>query len=235
MDANERGPRDAERALGDAERALGDAERALRADLVARARELNTSGLSAGTSGNLSARWGEGFLVTPSGTPYDTLAPEDLVYMDLQGRWQHRLKPSSEWRFHRDLYAAKPAVNAVVHAHPPHCTALAIQQREIPAVHYMVAISGGPNVRVARYATFGTQALSDAALEALQDRHCCLLAHHGMVATGPTLARAMWVAIELEALAQQYLLALPLGTPPLLPDDEIARVVQAFEGYGVRA
>lgn len=209
-------------------------ETALRRELIAQALALNASGINQGTSGNLSVRWGEGMIITPSGTPYDTLAPEDLVFVRADGSHDHRLQPSSEWRFHRDIYGARPEVHAVVHAHPPHCTALAIQGREIPAVHYMVAISGGPNVRVGRYATYGTQELSEAALQALQGRTCCLLAHHGMIATGPTLARAMWVAIELEALARQYLLALQLGPPPLLPDDEIARVVEKFKGYGVR-
>lgn len=206
----------------------------LRRELIAQALAMNASGINQGTSGNLSVRADRGMLVTPSGVPYDTLQPQDLVFVDGHGHWHHRLKPSSEWRFHRDIYAARPDVQAIVHAHPPHCTALAIQHREIPAVHYMVAISGGPTVRVARYATYGTQELSDAALEALQGRHCCLLAHHGMIATGPTLARAMWVAVELEALARQYLLALQLGPPPILPDDEIARVVEKFKGYGVQ-
>lgn len=209
-------------------------ESTLRRELIAQALAMNASGINQGTAGNLSARVEGGMIVTPSGVPYDTLAPEDLVLVKADGSYAHRLKPSSEWRFHRDIYAARPDVHAIVHAHPPHCTALAIQHREIPAVHYMVAISGGPNVRVGRYATYGTQELSDAALEALEGRHCCLLAHHGMIATGPNLARAMWVAVELEALARQYLLALQLGTPPVLPDDEIARVVEKFKGYGVQ-
>lgn len=209
-------------------------EASLRRDLIAQCLAMNASGINQGTAGNLSARVDGGMLVTPSGVPYETLAPEDLVTVRADGTYEHRLEPSSEWRFHRDIYAARPDVHAIVHAHPPHCTALAIQHREIPAVHYMVAISGGPTVRVARYATYGTQALSDAALEALQGRHCCLLAHHGMIATGPNLARAMWVAVELEALARQYLLALQLGPPPILPDDEIARVVEKFKGYGVQ-
>jgi L-fuculose-phosphate aldolase len=210
------------------------AEAGLRRELIDQALAMNASGINQGSSGNLSVRWGDGLLVTPSGVPYDRLAPPDIVFVGLDGRWQHALAPSSEWRIHRDVYAARPEVGAVVHAHPPHCTALAIHGREIPAVHYMVAISGGPNVRCARYATYGTQELSDAALEALAGRSCCLLGHHGMVATGPNLARAMWVAVELEALARQYLLALQLGPPPLLPDDEIERVVAKFAHYGVQ-
>jgi L-fuculose-phosphate aldolase len=206
-----------------------------RRDIIARCLEMNRSGLNQGTSGNLSVRWGEGLLVTPSGVAYEALQPEDIVHMTLDGRHEHRLAPSSEWRIHRDLYAARPEVQAVVHAHPAHCTALAIHGREIPAVHYMVAVSGGPNIRCAPYHTYGTPELSAAALEAMQDRHCCLLAHHGIVATGPSLARAMWVATEMESLARQYLLALQLGEPPLLPDDEINRVVARFANYGVQA
>ncbi|MFN0184569.1 MAG: class II aldolase/adducin family protein [Aquabacterium sp.] len=208
---------------------------ALRTGLVEQARALNSTGLSAGTSGNVSARCDGGFLITPSGAAYDRLAPQDLVHMTPDGQFDLRQRPSSEWRMHRDLYASRADVQAVVHAHPPHCTALAIHGREIPAVHYMVALSGGPTVRCAGYATFGTQALSDAMLAAMQGRHCCLLAHHGMIATGENLARAMWRAVELEALAQQYLLALSLGPPPVLDEAEIARVVQRFSGYGAGA
>lgn len=206
----------------------------LRRELIAQALKMNASGLNQGTSGNLSVRWGDGLLVTPSGVAYDELAPEDIVAMRMDGHWQHRLAPSSEWRIHRDLYAARPDVHAVVHAHPVHCTALAMRGMEIPAAHYMVAISGGPNIRCAPYHTYGTQALSDAALQALQGRSCCLLANHGMLATGPTLKKAMWVAVEMEALARQYILALQLGGPNILPDDEIAVVVEKFKGYGLK-
>lgn len=209
-----------------------ETETALRRALIAQALKLEASGVNQGTSGNLSVRWGEGLLVTPSATPYETLAPEDIVHVRADGGFDHRLKPSSEWRIHRDVYAARPDAGAVVHAHPPYATALAIHGREIPAVHYMVAVAGGPTVRCAPYATYGTQALSDHALAALEGRQACLLAHHGMLAIGPTLARAMWVALELETLARQYWLALQLGPPPVLPDDEIARVVEKFKGYG---
>lgn len=208
---------------------------ALRLELIRQALALNASGINQGTSGNLSVRAGDGFLITPSGMPYDALAAGDIVPVAMDGRCTHRLAPSSEWRMHRDLYAARADVHAVVHAHPPHATALAIHGREIPAVHYMVALSGGPTVRCAAYATYGTQALSDAMLLAMRERHCCLLAHHGIVAAGDSLARAMWRAIELEALARQYLLALQLGAPPVLGDDEIARVVEKFRSYGPRA
>lgn len=205
-----------------------------RREIIAHCLKMNSSGLNQGTSGNLSVRWADGLLVTPSGIAYDQLQPEDIVYMTMDGSYDHPLAPSSEWRFHRDTYVAKPEVNAVVHAHPPHCTALAIRGMEIPAVHYMIAISGGPNIRCAGYHTYGTQELSVAAIEAMKDRTCCLLANHGMIATGPSMAKAMWLAIEMETLARQYIMALQLGGPNILSDAEIARVVDKFKNYGLK-
>lgn len=209
-------------------------EAAIRAAVVEAMRRLEASGLNQGTSGNVSARFGEGLLVTPSGIPSEALRPEDIVKLRMDGSSEGRLAPSSEWRFHRDILAARPEIGAVVHAHPPHATAFAICRRDIPAAHYMIAAAGGPTIRCARYATFGTQALSDAALEALRDRQACLLANHGMIAAGPSLARALWLAIEVETLCRQYALALRIGEPVLLPEDEIARVTEAFRGYGPR-
>jgi len=205
-----------------------------RREIIAHCLKMNSSGLNQGTSGNLSVRWADGMLVTPSGIAYETLQPEDIVFMKLDGSFDHPLAPSSEWRFHRDIYVAKPEVNAVVHAHPTHCTALAIQGMEIPAVHYMIACSGGPTIRCATYHTYGTAELSVAAIEAMRDRTGCLLANHGMIATGASMAKAMWLAIEMETLAKQYILALQLGKPRILPDDEIARVVAKFKNYGLK-
>lgn len=205
-----------------------------RRDIIANCLKMNSSGLNQGTSGNLSVRWADGLLVTPSGIAYEQLNPEDIVYMKMDGSFDHPLAPSSEWRFHRDIYVAKPEVNAVVHAHPTHCTALSIRGMEIPAVHYMVACSGGPNIRCAGYHTYGTQELSMAAIEAMKDRTCCLLANHGMIATGASMAKAMWLAIEMETLARQYIVSLQLGGPTILPDDEIARVVAKFKNYGLK-
>lgn len=205
-----------------------------RREIIAHCLKMNSSGLNQGTSGNLSVRWADGMLVTPSGIAYDQMQPEDIVFMKLDGSYDHPLAPSTEWRFHRDIYVAKPEVNAVVHAHPTHCTALAIRGMEIPAVHYMVAISGGHNVRCAGYHTYGTHELSVAAIEALKDRTCCLLANHGMIATGPNMPKAMWLAVELETLARQYILSLQLGGPNILPEAEIARVVEKFKGYGLK-
>lgn len=205
-----------------------------RREIIANCLKMNSSGLNQGTSGNLSVRWADGLLVTPSGIAYDQLQPEDIVYMTMDGKFDHPLAPSSEWRFHRDVYVAKPEVNAVVHAHPTHCTALSIRGMEIPAVHYMIAISGGNNIRCAGYHTYGTQELSVAAIEAMKDRTCCLLANHGMIATGASMKKAMWLAIEMETLARQYIMALQLGGPTILPDAEIARVIEKFKNYGLK-
>ncbi|RMD91948.1 MAG: class II aldolase [Alphaproteobacteria bacterium] len=195
--------------------------------------KMNASGLNQGTSGNVSLRHGGGLLITPSGRPYETLTPEDIVYLGMDGTAQGRWKPSSEWRFHRDILAAKPEAGAVLHAHPPHCTALAIMERSIPPVHYMVAVFGGEDVRCAPYALFGTQELSDHALAALEGRSGCLLAHHGMIVAGRDLEHAWWLAQELEALAGQYLRCLPMGEPPRLSAAQIDEALARIAGYGL--
>ncbi len=210
------------------------ANKDLRQEIIDSCLRLNAAGLNQGTSGNLSHRFRDGLLITPSGVPYESLEPEDIVYMQMDGRCDHRLAPSSEWRVHRDIMQARPDVGAIVHAHPLHCTTLAIRRMAIPALHYMIAISGGKDIRCAGYATFGTQALSEAVLEAMAGRTCCLMANHGMIATGPTMDKAMWVAIETENLAHQYFNSLLLGGPTLLADDEIERVLEKFASYGIR-
>lgn len=216
-------------------------EEVLRAALVAQGRRLGSERLSAGTSGNLSVRCSrdgvDGLLITPSGVDYATMRPRDLCFMRLDdrlgdGHWEGRLRPSSEWRFHRDIYRARPEVGAVVHAHPTHVTALAVQRRPLPAFHYMVAVAGGRDIRCADYATYGTAELSRNALTALQDRRACLLANHGLIAVGATLARAFALALEVEELARQYLLALATGTPVILDDVEMDRVLEGFRSYG---
>lgn len=199
-------------------------------------RAMNELGLNQGTAGNISARADMGFLITPSGVAYETLQPHQIVAMEYDGRWSAagaNLKPSSEWRFHRDILRARPDVQAVVHSHPPYATALACLRRDIPAFHYMVAIAGGSVIRCADYATFGTVELSEAAVEALGDRNACLLANHGMIACGETIEAALALAVEVEALAGQYLRALSVGEPAILDDDEMARVLEKFRaGYG---
>jgi L-fuculose-phosphate aldolase len=214
-------------------------EKAIRAAICEACRWLVEAGLVQGTSGNVSVRAGERMLITPSGVPYERMEPEDVVAVELAGdgssfRARGGNVPSSEWRFHFDILRSRPEVGAVVHTHSPYATAFAICRKELVATHYMIAAAGGPTIRVADYATFGTQELSNAALAALEGRWACLLANHGVIAMGPMLERALWLAQEVEVLARQTAIALQVGTPVLLPDDEIARVVEKFEGYGPR-
>jgi L-fuculose-phosphate aldolase len=211
----------------------GSAE--LRTMVVAACRELTRRGLTHGTSGNVSVRCDERrFFVSPSGMDYELLQADDVPLMDLDGRWFGRHGPSSEWRFHRDILSARHDVGAIVHTHSPRATALACTARGIPAFHYMVAVAGGRDIRCAPYHAFGTQELSDAALAALQDRKACLLANHGVIATGADLASAISLAGEVENLALQYGVALSLGEVRILDDAEMCRVVEKFRTYGQR-
>jgi len=206
---------------------------ALRTMVLAACRELTRRGLTHGTSGNVSVRCDEQrFFVSPSGMDYELLQADDVPLMDLEGRWFGRHRPSSEWRFHRDILRSRPDVGAIVHTHSPRATALACTGRGIPAFHYMVAIAGGSDIRCAPYHTFGTQELSDAALAALRDRKACLLANHGVIATGADLASAMRLAGEVENLALQYSVALTLGEIRILDDAEMSRVIEKFRTYG---
>jgi L-fuculose-phosphate aldolase len=216
-------------------------EDALRRAMVAASRELVAAGLTQGTSGNIAARLGAEMLVTPSGIAPAALAPEMISAMPLDdaetgdgAAWRGPLPPSSEWRLHRAVLAARPEAAAVVHTHSPHATALAMARRPIPACHYMVALFGGEDVRVSGYETFGSEALARAAVAALDGRSSCLLANHGAVVVAEDLARAMWLAAELEALARQYLLSLAAGGPVLLGESEMADARAAFAGYGPR-
>jgi L-fuculose-phosphate aldolase len=216
---------------------MSDLETELRCGIIRAARQMNAIGLNQGTSGNISARFEDRMLITPSGVPYDELKPKDIAGLPLNGKygaWEGRLKPSSEWRFHLDITKARPQVGAIVHAHSTFATTLACCRKEIPACHYMIAAAGGPTIRCADYATYGTKELSRAALKALEGRTCCLLANHGMIATGPDLAKAMWLAVELETIARQYYYSLALGGPVVLPDAEIAQVIERFKNYGPR-
>jgi L-fuculose-phosphate aldolase len=205
----------------------------LRTMLVAACRELTSRGLTYGTSGNVSVRCDERrFFVSPSGMDYGVLQADDVPLMDLDGRWFGRRRPSSEWRFHRDIFRSRHDVGAIVHTHSPQATALACTGRDIPAFHYMVAVAGGHDIRCAPYFAFGTQELSEAALAALKDRKACLLANHGVIATGADLATAVSLAGEVENLAQQYCVALSLGKVSILDDAEMCRVVEKFRTYG---
>jgi L-fuculose-phosphate aldolase len=209
---------------------------AARQAIIDRCLAMNRLGINQGASGNLSQRCDGGLLITPSGMAYDRMTPDDIVFMTLDGQWTAApgRRPSSEWRFHRDILAARPDAQVVLHAHPTFVTALAVHGRDIPSFHYMVVLAGGDSIRCAPYATFGSQALSDQALDALTDRRACLLAHHGMLVLGDTLDTALALAVEVETLARQYVHALALGEPPLLGADEIARVADQMRAmkYG---
>lgn len=213
-------------------------EAALRTEIVAAARALDAAGLNRGASGNLSARLGHGMLITPSAVPYGELTADMLALMPLaaeDGTWQGPRKPSSEWRFHRDLLRARPELGAVVHTHAPWSTVLAVARRPIPAIHYMIAAFGGPMIRVADYACYGTAELSAAVLRAMEGRFGCLMANHGMLTAAPTLARAVWLAHELEALAHQHYHALLIGGGHVLAGADLADVARGFASYGVAA
>jgi len=207
-------------------------DREKRQSIIKACLQMNQLGINQGTSGNISLRHEGGMLITPTSTPYETMQPEQIVFMNLDGSLDAKQRPSSEWRFHRDILKARPEVNAVVHAHPPYATILAIMGLEIPPIHYMVACAGGDTIRCAPYATFGTQELSQHAVAALEGRSACLLAHHGMIAIGPSLGKAMWLAVEVEALARQYHGCLQIGTPPLLSKAEIENVRTRMAEYG---
>lgn len=206
----------------------------LRAALTATARQTVTHGLNKGSSGNVSVRFGEGFLITPSGLPNDILTPEQMVFVNMEGQAAGNLKPSSEWRIHRDIYRARPEVNAMVHAHSPCAVSLSCLRQGIPAFHYMVAAAGGKDIRCADYATFGTQALSDAVLAALQGRRACLMSNHGLAAVGASLDAALSLAVEVEELCAQYWRAKLMGEPVLLSEAEMDEVLEKFKHYGQR-
>ena len=192
-------------------------------------REMNRSGLNQGTSGNLSHRFGDGYLITPTSLPYERMTPDDAVLMNFEGRSSGPRKASSEWRFHNDILRTRTDVNVVLHTHSVYCATLAVHERGIPAFHYMVALAGGADIRCARYERFGTQALSDAAIEALDGRLACLLGHHGLIALGETFERAFSLAVEVETLAKMYVHALAIGEPPCLPDEEMRGVLEQFQ------
>ena len=204
---------------------------ALRQAIIATALQMNALGINRGKSGNVSARIDGGFLITPSALPYDETGPEDIVTVHEDGSAAGTRVPSSEWRFHRAIYAARPEVQAIVHAHSPFATTLACLDRGIPAFHYMVAVAGGSDIRCAPYATFGTQELADHAVRALDGRDACLLAHHGMIAVGDSLKDALALAVEVETLAEMYWRALQIDQPQNLSDGEMERVLAKFSTY----
>ena len=204
----------------------------LRKGIISTCIEMTALGINQGTSGNVSARVDDGFLITPSGMPYADMEPKLMVHMDMDGNHDNAVKPSSEWRMHLAIYREHPQANAVIHTHGIFCTALACQRLNIPAFHYMVAVAGGNDVRCADYATFGTKELADNMLAVLAERRACLLANHGMICYGGNLKQALWLAVEVETLARQYWHTRQLGEPIILSNEEIDRVFARFEHYG---
>ncbi|MGA2495662.1 MAG: class II aldolase/adducin family protein [Roseiarcus sp.] len=211
-------------------------EMSLRHEMIATCRRMNELGINQGTSGNLSVRHGDYILITPTSLPYDEMQPDDIVRMDFNGQYAGR-RPSSEWRFHRDILAARRDVNAVLHCHSTFATTLACHHRGVPAFHYMIVVAGGADIRCTPYATFGTQALSDVAVAALANRKACLLGQHGQISLGGTMKSALYLAVEVETLARMYVQALSLGEPPILSDEEIDRVMKQMQDirYGPTA
>ncbi len=198
-------------------------------------RRLDSLGMNRGSTGNLSLRFGDGMLITPTGMGADELGPQDLVWLGWDGTQRGTWQPSSEWHFHQAIYLARPGLNAVLHSHSTHAAALACLRRPLPAFHYMVAVAGGDSVPITPYHLFGTEALSQAVALAMKDRDACLMANHGLVAAGATLAKAMKVGQEIESLCEVYLKALAVGEPAVLSADEMAQVLLRFQSYGKSA
>lgn len=218
-----------------ADSSSGD-EQSVRACLLATALEMSRKGLSPGRSGNVSARFRDGMLITPTGIAYEELTPDQMVRVAADGTTAPgALKPSSEWRFHLAAYAARPDMHAVVHTHSLHATVLACAHKAIPAFHYMVAVAGGSDIPLVPYALFGSEHLARYVAEGLAERNACLMANHGQIAIGTTLAAALELAFEVEVLAEQYVKVLLLGAPHVLGADAMAEVMQRFKSYGQNA
>lgn len=204
----------------------------LKQEIIEACLAMNSTGLNQGKSGNISVRTETGFAITASGIAYDHMVEEHIVEMDLEGGYYGSYLPSSEWCMHLDIFAARPEAQAVVHTHSPHATAVSCLRKDLPAFHYMIAIAGGKSLRCAEYATFGTPELSLNMLAALQNRSACLLANHGLICFGANLESAFALAVEVEALCQQYILACQMGDPIILDDAEMDRVLERFKTYG---
>jgi L-fuculose-phosphate aldolase len=204
----------------------------LRQQVIETCLKMNAEGINQGTSGNVSVRTTEGFLITASGIPYHKMKPYHVVEMDLDGGYRGDFLPSTEWRMHLDIFRHRPEAQAIVHTHSIYATALACLRKEIPAFHYMVGVGGGATIRCSDYAEFGTQALSATMIKALEGRKACLLANHGQIAFGPSLEKALWLAGEVETLSHQYWAALQGGRPIVLKARQMTTVLARFKTYG---
>ena len=202
--------------------------------IISACTEMNHLGINQGSSGNISQRWEDGFLITPSGIAYDQLQPEDIVFIDKNGKSPPNTVPSSEWRFHKAIYDARPDLNAVVHTHSMYATTVAIMGKNIPAIHYMIAAAGGNDIPCVPYATYGTPELSKYVQQGIKNRQAILLEHHGMIAAERSLSSALWLATEIETMAHMYVNLLKMNAVRVLPDDEIERVLEKFKNYGLR-
>ena len=205
--------------------------RAIKENIIKYSKKLNNRGLSALRSGNISIRFENGFFITPSGMKYSSLKTKDIVYVNLDGTFNKKQKPSSEWRFHQDIYLKKKDAQAIVHAHSTNATAISVHNKRIPAFHYMVALAGGHDIKCAKYATFGTRELSKNILKALKNRKACLISNHGQIAYDSDLPKAFELAEEVENLSLQYITALKLGKPKILTVKKIQKVLAKTKNY----
>jgi len=204
----------------------------IRKDIIKYSLLLNKTNLSPLRSGNISVRYKNGFLITPSGKKYQSLKPKDIVFVNFKGKWNTKLnKPSSEWQFHNDIYKAKKNANSIVHCHSKNTLVLSCIRKKIPAFHYMVAVAGGVDIKCAQYATYGTSQLSKNILKALEERTACLIENHGQVSFSDNLADAFELAQEVEYLAEQYIECLRIGSPKILSKSQMNAVLAKVENY----
>ena len=201
-------------------------------EVIKYAKMLNTENLSALRSGNISVRHNDGFLITPSGVKYSSLQIDDIVFVSLKGQFdEKKQKPSSEWKFHKDIYNSKREANAIVHSHSTNATAVSAHRKSIPAFHYMVALAGGNDIKCADYATFGTEELSNNIIRALENRKACLISNHGQVAYEKSLDKAFELAQEIENICHQYINALKIGVPKILSNNEMNKILGQIKNY----
>jgi len=204
----------------------------IKSDIIKYAKMLNSKKLSALRSGNISIRYKDGFFITPSGKKYSSLRDSDIVFVKLDGTFNKKKRiPSSEWKFHQDIYLNKKEAHAIVHAHSTNATAVSTHKKVIPAFHYMVAMAGGSDIKCAKYATFGTRALSRNILVALKNRKACLISNHGQIAFEKNISKAFELSEEVENISLQYITSLKLGKPKILSLKEMKKVLSKAENY----